>query len=761
MWMVRCGIFSLVMMFVAVGVAGADVDVFKELASNNVVWDSPSKDEFGSMPLGNGVTALNVWALEKGEVVFYIARDDSWDENNALCKLGRIRIKISPNPFTKKPFKQELKLQDGAIYITSGSTYKIRIWVDANRQVVHVDGGSATPVRVTATLESWRKTGRDLTADKKYKEYDFYRECATSRKFRKGFSIRPDTFLPSKNDGVVRWYHRNVVSPLFDETFKDQKLEEFKPLAKDPLSHRTFGGAMEGDGFVSKDKFTIATAKPAKSFHIRIHTFSRITDTPKQWMGELDQQRKKDDSVSLKNAWAAHLAWWKKFWERSWVFSHGDQKAQFVVQMYNVQRFMFACQGRGKFPIKFNGGLFIVGHATYKDKNGNEVRNPDARLWGGCYWFQNTRFPYWAILSNGDYDIMDSMFNMYFQMLPLLKERTKKYYNHGGAYYGETIFPWGLYCLDDYRKGWPEAGNPYIKYYWQSGIELTAMMLDRYMQSRDDKFFKKMLLPFATEIIKFYDQHYPKRDANGKRIITPAQVLEMYHGVSLNPTPVLEGLKAILSRLLAVSPKLVPAATRTEWEKLLSELPPTTLLDKDGEKSFAQAKKYNPKRHNYENPAMYTVFPYRRASLGTPLYKIGLNSWDRRDQKKDFCWHQDFVQAAMLGMADKAKGYAFSRAKSKDKKSRFPAFWKPGHDWMPDQDHGGNFVLGVNRMLIQWLDNGKIYVLPAWPKEWSVAYKLYAIDRTVVEVEYLDGKLKVKTTPTSKMKDVILPKWAQ
>ncbi len=759
MRLVNYGVFSFVMMFAAVFAARADVDVFKELSANDVVWNSPSKDEFGSMPLGNGVTALNVWALENGEVVFYISRDDSWDENNALCKLGRIRIKISPNPFSQGAFKQELNLKDGAIYISVGSTSKIRVWVDANRQVVHVDGSSSAPVSVTATLESWRKTGREITIDKEHKEYDYYRECSQGKGIREGFSIHADTFVPSKN-GVVRWYHRNIVSPHFDETFKDQKLEEFKSLAKDYISHRAFGGALEGDGFVPKGQFAITTAKPARSFHIRIHTLSKITDTPERWLGDLEQQCKKDNAVSLADAWAAHLSWWKKFWKRSWVFTHGDQRTKLVVQMYNIQRFMFACQGRGKFPIKFNGGLFVVGHATYQDKNGNEVRNPDTRLWGGCYWFQNTRFPYWAMLSSGDYDMMDPLFDMYLRMIPLLKARTKKYFNHEGIYCGETIFPWGLYSVNDYRKGWPEAGNPYIKYYWQSGVELTSMMIDRYLQTRDDEFFKKTLLPFATEVIKFYDQHYTKLDANGKRIINPAQALEMYRP-AVNPTPVVEGLKAVLSRLLAVSPKLLPVATRSEWKKLLSELPPTTLVDKDGKKSFDQAKEYDPKGHNYENPEMYTVFPYRRASLGTPLYKIGLNSWGRRKQKKDFCWHQDFVQAAMLGLADQAKRYAVNRAKGKDKKSRFPAFWKAGHDWMPDQDHGGNLVLGVNRMLIQWLDNGKIYVLPAWPKDWSVAYKLYAIDRTVVEVEYLDGKVKVKTTPASKMKEVILPKWAQ
>ena len=62
MRLIKRGMVSVAVLCAA-AVAVADVDVFKELEANNVVWDSPSKDEFGSMPLGNGVTALNVWAV--------------------------------------------------------------------------------------------------------------------------------------------------------------------------------------------------------------------------------------------------------------------------------------------------------------------------------------------------------------------------------------------------------------------------------------------------------------------------------------------------------------------------------------------------------------------------------------------------------------------------------------------------------------------------------------------------------------------------
>ncbi|MEI6645923.1 MAG: DUF5703 domain-containing protein [bacterium] len=37
----------------------------------NVVWTSPSKDYNGSMPIGNGELAANVWVEPSGDLIFY------------------------------------------------------------------------------------------------------------------------------------------------------------------------------------------------------------------------------------------------------------------------------------------------------------------------------------------------------------------------------------------------------------------------------------------------------------------------------------------------------------------------------------------------------------------------------------------------------------------------------------------------------------------------------------------------------------------
>src|SRR5512139_1585567 len=94
----------------------APVDAF------NLVWDSPSRDHHGSMPLGNGDIALNAWVTRDGDLHFYVSKTDAWDDNARLVKVGKVRIQFRPNPIAAgEAFRQELKLNEGSIEITAGA----------------------------------------------------------------------------------------------------------------------------------------------------------------------------------------------------------------------------------------------------------------------------------------------------------------------------------------------------------------------------------------------------------------------------------------------------------------------------------------------------------------------------------------------------------------------------------------------------------------------------------------------------------------
>ena len=57
-------------------------------------------------------------------------------------------------------------------------------------------------------------------------------------------------------------------------------------------------------------------------------------------------------------------------------------------------------------------------------------------------------------------------------------------------------------------------------------------------------------------------------------------------------------------------------------------------------------------------------------------------------------------------------------------------------------------------MLLQ-TDGQRVFLLPAWPKEWDVQFKLHAPHKTVIEGCYRNGKLEtLRVTPASRRKHV-------
>ena len=86
---------------------------------------------------------------------------------------------------------------------------------------------------------------------------------------------------------------------------------------------------------------------------------------------------------------------------------------------------------------------------------------------------------------------------------------------------------------------------------------------------------------------------------------------------------------------------------------------------------------------------------------------------------------------------------------------RFPAFWPEDIDWTPDHNWGGCGMIGLQEMLMQTHDD-KIRLLPAWPEEWNVDFKLHAPQQTIVQGQVRSGDiLSLQVAPEHRRKDVI------
>ena len=135
---------------------------------------------------------------------------------------------------------------------------------------------------------------------------------------------------------------------------------------------------------------------------------------------------------------------------------------------------------------------------------------------------------------------------------------------------------------------------------------------------------------------------------------------------------------------------------------------------------------------------------------------MALNTFSARHEKWCHGWSQDSIQAACLGLAQEARDMVVASVAQKHAGSRFPAFWGPNADWVPDQDHGSNILTTVQTMLLQ-CDGRRMLLLPAWPREWDVEFKLHAPGKTVVECRLRKGKVESLTvTPATRLQDVVI-----
>ena len=101
--------------------------------------------------------------------------------------------------------------------------------------------------------------------------------------------------------------------------------------------------------------------------------------------------------------------------------------------------------------------------------------------------------------------------------------------------------------------------------------------------------------------------------------------------------------------------------------------------------------------------------------------QIAQNTWDllpqHRKEKvtRDYSWMPVAVNMAALGNTPEASRRIIDKlSNTTAPQARFPAFFGPGHDWVPDHNWGGSGMVGLQEMLMAAdpYGDGKIYLLP-------------------------------------------------
>lgn len=765
----------------------------------HIVWTSQSKDSSESMPCGGGDTGMNVW-VENGELLCYVQRSGCFDENNQYLKLGRLRLRLDPNPFTSDTsFRQELKLRQGSVEISgkSGDTdVKIEVWADVFHPVVHVDVNASQPVQVTAAYESWRHVDLDLP-----------NSPARPRFACLGWDGYPGTVTRFRDEvkhigDSVFFFHRNRDDKLlFDYTVRQQGLEQVKDRLVNTQKGRTFGGILRGSGFVAAGTaegthvmtpfkaWNLKTKLPAKNHRLELVSHIAQTDSLAQWQQGLREVIGR--MPSPEDARRKSVEWWEGFWRRSHIVidpGHPDSKPWQIARNYQLFRYQLGCNAFGDYPTKFNGGNFTFDPSLVQKSSAND---PDWRAWGGgSFTAQNQRLVHWPMLKAGDGELVTPQLEFYRRALPSAVARVRAYYGHEGALFAEQLENFGLPISAGW--GWPEPAaktrqrgkevpfgdsridgthgpnsivekgeqaNAFVSYHYESQLEMSYLALERQRFCGGDI---KPYLPLIRAAVRFFDEHYRMRqtmrtgkpfDDNGKLVIFPSTSCESYRGAR-NPADLIAGLCACLDSLLALDDVLVNAEEKSYYQALKQRLPEYNYGQENGVRVLLPAEKFA-RYQNVECPQFYPLFPFNRFSLANDDMQVFRDTWKYGKFAKGnvVSWHQDGIFFARMGMTREAAD--FNSRKLANSPRRFPTFWGPGHDWTPDHNWGGSGMIGLQEMLIQ-TPGDKIILLPAWPVGWDVDFKLHAPRQTVVEGTFKAGKLAhLKVTPASREKDVV------
>jgi hypothetical protein len=498
---------------------------------------------------------------------------------------------------------------------------------------------------------------------------------------------------------------------------------------------------------------------------------------PENWRNEA---RILINPKALKTAAENEQKRWDEYWNRSYIIINKNKNetdsAWVVGRNYQLFRYMLATNQGGKLPLLFNGGIFTVDNFDkIKGNNNNELSRkllgtstPDLRHWLFCnFMAQNQRWLGWPTIAAGDLDLLEAS-NAFYRNHAASGAARARGLGAQGVVFPEPINVWGLSL---WPTGTGQCGAPHLKYAFAMMLENAWMALHGYTTLGKDI---SADMEWIKGTVRFYDTYYRNETkrltgnelgADGRLCIYPANAIELLIDAK-NPTEVVAGLMRITDALTKLPEKLISVEEKRYFAHLNSILPDLPMEQQDGKTILKPAFSWKSEYNLWELPEFYVAWPYRIKGVSNPgTEQLLANTWDllpkRRAEKvtRDYSWMPVVVNMAAIGNTNEAAKRVLEKLGNFNPQARFPAFFGPGHDWVPDHNWGGSGMVGLQEMLMSAnpYGDGKIYLLAAWPKDWDVDFKLHAPQQTTIEASVKNGKVvKLIVTPRSRLKDVVV-----
>ena len=447
------------------------MDVCDYLRRHDVVFRSPMLKGFEGFPIGNGNIAAMVWNSDEA-LEMQINKNDLWvypDENNFLnlCAAGQLKLDFGMPVFNQlflDDFEGRMRLSDAtAVFAAETPFAKVdtRLFIDSDSNVLVIEVSGEVQEKTTLRLSMERYGSRSYT------RWDCVLRGDAASCLGKARA--------EAKDGVI-----SVFEP-FDETGKLSCAMAAACLQDSKVSlvsGRRAEIAMEVEGSFRRT-LVVATVSSLDDEDPMAKAISLVKDAA-------------DVSVLR----ARTTAWWREYWNRSFVhMTKKDDAASFdyLENLYYIQNYVMGVSSRGKYLAIFNGALCVWNH--------------DIRQWVNPHHW-NIQQAYWSLEQANRPELMAPYLETYSRIIPQAQAHAKKMFNSDN---GLAITE--MHDFEGRMQGYPNTMTP-------------AMQIAIH-------YLRDVAFPFISRCASLYSDYATFDEKTGKYNIGPAMPAECapYHNL--------------------------------------------------------------------------------------------------------------------------------------------------------------------------------------------------------------------------------------
>lgn len=761
------------------------------ISRGDLDYTSPATRSEEGMPVGNGRMGSLVWTTPSA-LKFQINRCDVFAEDSSSVSFphqdddyasgcGYVDINLAsagPDVFTDKNFHQHLHVYDGVMTAQgNGLSARVLAWNAHDVMAVEIDDQRPRPEPINIDLRmlrynqqyfndmNWQLTANHAVVFRTANHY------ATSQ-----LHIR---------DGAI------VLTQRFAEKqFFDSSAVAIAVLGRD--SHPRFLNeyTVQLSAAPKPGKFTILISSAA--------TFDRNQNVADLALEELTAAKAKENFTTLA---ADNAKWWHDFWAKGYVTMHSpDGQADFVGGNYLYFLYLMASSSRGDYPPRFGGMLWYTNgdmrrwgsqywHANtdayYRDlmPSGHlDLATPFFSLYSGMYdacalaaqqqWDSKGIYIPEVTFFNGPEKIPDDLVKE-FQDLYLARKPNSQASKEFLAYVQTknnlnsryNFLNFGSYINGVFVQ--PDKGAGIFGHctHFLSGMSGIASQFWQYYEFTGDKqFLQQKAYPIIKGVAEFY-ANFPnlKKEADGKYHIYHVNRIESDWDSHDTPSE-LDAMHTIFPLALQASQLLgVDENLRPKWQDIADHL--ASPGPGNGNRGNFDQTKGGFSRHVAEEISAASGLPIPHFPSSNPATRPATQPDARRPRERVF---GNFVAPG--------DGAIEPLGPQPDLKRRFLGFNMTGGFIDPsgdggakifrnrlrlregpgaiDAEHLGGLAFGIHESLLtsttnDTLTTSTIQLFPAWPKDWTVHFKLLARGGTFVTASQENGRvLSVQLDPT-------------